>query len=69
MEVDEYYTEWYTKIKSQIKIDGWERVIDPSFVNSNVCPGSDQDLLELQLVFMSMVLEKVLLNGKGKRLN
>ena len=69
MEVNEFYTEWYTNIKRQIKVNGWERVIDPSFVNSNVRPGSDHNLLELQLVFMSMVLEKVPLNRNGKKLN
>ena len=41
LEVDEYYTEWYIKIKRQIKVDGWERVTDTSFVNANVRPGSD----------------------------
>ena len=69
LEVDEFYTEWYMNIRRRIKVNGWERVIDTKFVNSSVRPGSDEDLLELQLVFMSMVLEKVLLNGKGKKLN
>ena len=41
LEVDEYYTEWYIKIKRQIKVDGWERVTDTSFVNANVRPRSD----------------------------
>ena len=47
LEVDEFYTEWYTNIRRQIKVNGWERVIDPNFVNSSVRPGSDNDLLEL----------------------
>ena len=33
-----------------------------------VRPGSDSDLLDIQLVFMSQVMEKVLLNVKGKKL-
>ena len=53
----------------QIKIDGWERVIDIHFVNGTTQAGSNSDLLELQLVFMSQVMEKVLLNVKGKKLN
>ena len=69
LEVDKFYTKWYTNIKRQIKVDGRERVIDTNFVKSSVRPGSDHNLLELQLVFMSMVVEKVLLNSKGKKLN
>ena len=68
MESDDFYTEWYIQIKRQIKVDGWERITDTNFVNANVRSGSDKDFMELQLVFMSMVLEKVLLSGKGKRL-
>ena len=65
---DEYYTEWITQILRQIKMDGWDRIVDPNFFNGNVRPGSDSDLLDLQLVFMSQVMEKVLLNVKGKKL-
>ena len=64
----EYYTEWLTKIQRQIKMDGWERVVDINFFNSTVRSGSNSNLLDLQLVFMSQVLEKVLLNVNGKKL-
>lgn len=65
---DEYYTDWLTQILRQIKMDGWDRIVDPNFLNGSVRPGSDSDLLDLQLVFMSQVMEKVLLNLKGKKL-
>ena len=65
---DEYYTEWLTQILRQIKMDGRERSFDPNFLNSSVQPGSDSDLLDLRLVFMSQVMEKVLLNVKEKKL-
>ena len=54
LESDDFYTEWYIQIKHQIKVDGWERITETSFINANARPGSDRDLLELQLVFMSM---------------
>ena len=65
---DEYYTEWLTQILRQIKMDGWERIVDPNFLNSSVRTGSHSDLLDLPLVFMSQVMVKVLLNIKGKKL-
>ena len=52
----------------QIKVDGWERIIDIHFINSTTRAGSDSELIELQLVCMSMVMGKVLLNVKGKKL-
>ena len=30
---DEYYTEWLTQILRQIKMDGWDRIVDPNFLN------------------------------------
>ena len=31
LEHDEYYTEWIVKFNRQIKLDMWERLVDPSF--------------------------------------
>ena len=53
----------------QIKVDGWKRIINPNFVNNTVRIGSDKELLELQLVFISIVMEKLLLSVTGKKLN
>ena len=50
-----------------IKLGGWERLIDSSFVNTTVCLGTDQELFILQIVFMSTVLDLVLLNPKGMK--
>ena len=53
---------------STIKLDGWEGLVDSSFVNSTASPGIDQELFTLQIVFMSTVLDLVLLNPKGMNL-
>ena len=47
LEVDEFYTEWYKKMMRQIKLDGWERIIDLHFVNNTIRVGSDSALLKL----------------------
>ena len=52
----------------QIKLDGWESLIDDTFNSNTLCPGTDTNLCTLQSVFMSMVLEKVLLNTHGMKL-
>ena len=52
----------------QIKLDGWEQLIDDTFDNEFLRLGTDQDLYSLQAVFMSTVLEKELLNTYGKKL-
>ena len=44
---DEYYTEWITQILRQIKMDDWDRIVDPNFLNGSVRPRSDSDLLDL----------------------
>ena len=31
LENDEYYTEWKTKMERQIKLEGWDRLIDDTF--------------------------------------
>ena len=46
-----------------------ERLVNSTFVNSNATAGSDRELLTLQIVFFSIVLDRVLLNKKGKHLN
>ena len=48
---------------------GWVRIIDLDFVNNTTRVGSDSALLELQLLFMSQVMKKVLMNVKGKKPN
>ena len=45
----------------QIKLNGWERLIDFTFLNNTFRPGTDQELFTLQVVFMYTVLDKVLL--------
>ena len=46
----------------------WERLIDANFDSKALRPGADTDLYTLQTVFMSTVLEKVLLNAHGLKL-
>ena len=53
----------------QIKLDGCDQIIDIHFVNSTMRVGSDSNLLDLQLVFMSQVMKKVLMNVKREKLN
>ena len=52
------------KMTRQIKL-----IIDLHFVNNTTRVGSDSALLELQLLIMSQVMEKVLMNVKGKKPN
>ena len=52
----------------QIILDGWEPLIDPNFDTKSVCAGADQDLFSIQAVFMSTVLDKVILNIYGIKL-
>ena len=68
LENDEYYIEWSTKMVRGIKLDEWERLVDSNFVNSNVPTGTDNELLELQILFMSTVLDLALLNPKEMKL-
>ena len=34
LEVDEFYTEWYTQIMKQIKVDEWERILFMSILST-----------------------------------
>ena len=68
LEHDKYYTEWIVKFNRQIKLDMWERLVDPSFDTKTLRPGADKDLYTLQCVFMSTVLEKVFMNTQGLKL-
>ena len=47
---------------------GWEQLIDTSFLDTEVCPDTDGDLFKIQVVFMSPVLDLVLLNPKAMKL-
>ena len=69
LEADEYYLEWHTKMVRRLKSDSMERLVNLSFVNSAATAGSNRKLLPLQIVFFSVVLDRVLLNKKGKHLN
>ena len=68
IEHDEYYTKWIVKTNLQITLDIWERLIDPTFDIKTLRRGADKELYTLQCVFMSTVLEKVLLNTHGLKL-
>ena len=68
LENDEYYTEWIVKMIRQIKLDTWERLIDMNFDTKTIRAGSNSELYTLQGVFMSTVLEKVLVNIHGLKL-
>ena len=46
----------------------WERLIDANFDRKALRAGADTKLYTLQTVFMSTVLEKVLLNTHGSKL-
>ena len=67
LENDEFYTKWRIKMIRQIKLDGWERLIDDTFDSRFLHPRTDQDLYSLQAIFMSTVLEMVLLNIYGMK--
>ena len=63
-----YFTKWRVKMVRQIILNGWERLIDPSYNDKNLRTGTDQKLFSLQAVFMSTVLDKVLINTQGMKL-
>ena len=52
----------------QIKLDMWERLIDTNFDSKTLPPNADTEVYTLQCVFMSTVLEKILLNTHGLKL-
>ena len=68
LEHDKYYTEWIVKFNRQIKLDMWERLVDPAFDTKTLRLEADKDLYTLQCVFMSTVLEKVIMNTQGLKL-
>ena len=68
LEHDEFYTEWIIKMICQIKLDMWEQLIDANFDRKALRVGADTELYTLQAVFMSTILEKVLLNTHGLKL-
>ena len=49
----------------QKKMDKWERLINFNFINNILRPGTDQELFALQSVFVSAVLDKVLIIHTG----
>ena len=68
LENDEYYIEWHKKVDRQSKLDGWYRLIDLAFDPLNIQPDTDQELFDLQEVFMSTVLQLMLQTPKGMNL-
>ena len=47
-------------------VDDVFRVVDPHFDPKTVAADADQDLYDLQAIFMSMILDPVLKNPHGK---
>lgn len=67
-EADEEYTDWIIKIIRQFKINNCNRMIDQSFMDNQVVVGLDSVFFDLQMTFMSIVLERVLKTANGLRL-